>query len=95
MAGAARLKQDERVAYYWDPDLRLGSAFQHYIANLGAPARDVWMLFLPGVLWDGDTPPAPTWWEHQLGVLTEDYGDLRLDPDRFAQKAVELNSVGD
>ena len=33
--------------------------------------------------------PEPAWWEHQLGGMP---GDLRLDPERFASKAVELLS---
>lgn len=94
VAGGAKLMQDERVTHYWDPDQRVGTAFQHHIDDLGSPAWDVWMLFAPGVTWEREIPPAPTWWEHQLSGL-RDYADLRLDPDRFASKAVELSGAGD
>jgi hypothetical protein len=93
VAGGAELMQDARAVHYWDPDRRVGAAFQRHIANLGFPAWDVWMLFAPGILWEEDTPPAPTWWEHQLGVLMENHGDLRLDPDRFAKKAVAMSTA--
>ncbi|MFQ5525006.1 MAG: hypothetical protein ACE5GX_01965 [Thermoanaerobaculia bacterium] len=90
--GGAELMQDARARHYWDPERRIGAAFQGHIANLSSPAWDVWMLFAPGVLWEGETPPAPTWWEHQLSGL-EDYTDLRLDPVRFARKALEMSSA--
>ena len=92
VAGGAELMQDERALHYWDPDMGVGEAFQDHIANLGAPAWDVWMLFAPGVVWDEQLPPAPSWWEHQLGILMDEYGDLRLDSDRFAQKALQLST---
>ena len=94
VVGGAKLMQDERVAHYWDPDLRVGAAYQRHIADLESPAWDVWMLFAPGVVWDEETPPAPTWWEHQLSGL-KDYSDLRLDPDRFARKALEMSAAAD
>ena len=94
VAGGAELMQDERAAHYWDPDRRVGAAFQHHIANVGSPAWDVWMLFAPGVVWEGETPPPPSWWEHQLSAL-EGHEDLRLDPARFAHKAAELNDARD
>ncbi len=81
--------RDPRVAHYWDPDQRVGTAFQPHIADLGSPAWDVWMLFAPGVLWEGEAPPQPTWWEHQLTGLGLE--ELRLDPDRFAAKAVAMS----
>ena len=92
VAGGAELMDDARASHYWDPENRVGTAFQRHIANLSSPAWDVWMLFAPGVVWQDDIPPAPTWWEHQLGGLDP---DLRLDPDRFARKAVELSTAAD
>ena len=74
-----------------DAENLVGTAFQDHI-GLESPAWDVWMLFAPGVVWEGDLPPEPTWWEHQLGGLNP---DLKLDPDRFARKAVELSEVSD
>lgn len=90
VAGGAKLMDNERASHYWDPENRVGSAFQRHIANLRSPAWDVWMLFAPGVVWPDEIPPAPTWWEHQLGGLDP---ELRLDPDRFARKAVELSTA--
>jgi hypothetical protein len=61
---------------------------------MSSPAWDVWMLYEPGVLWEEQVPPAPTWWEHQLSGL-EDYAHLHLDPDRFARKALEMSAPAD
>ena len=89
VAGATGLMEDARVTHYWDADRVVGSAFQQHIDDLDSPAWDVWMLFAPGIVWEGDGPPAPTWWEHQLSGL-KDHADRRLDADRFAQKAIDM-----
>jgi hypothetical protein len=94
VAGGGRLMEDERAFHYWDPKRRIGAAFQQHIAHMSSPAWDVWMLFAPGVLWEGESPPAPTWWEHQLSGL-KGLEDLRLDPERFAQKAAEISRGND
>ena len=88
--GGAKLMRDERAAHYWDPDKRAGKAFRKHIANMRSPAWDVWMLFAPEVTWERRTPPEPTWWEHQLGGLDR---SLKLDPDRFARKALEMSAA--
>ncbi len=92
VAGGAKLMPDGRAIHYWDPEDRVGAAFQRHIDGLRGAAWDVWMLFAPGVVWEGSVPPAPTWWEHQLSGLDE---ALRLDPDRFARKAVDMSGAGD
>ena len=90
VAGGAELMQDAKASHYWDPNKRVGTAFQKHIANMNSPAWDVWMLFAPEVTWERRTPPAPTWWEHQLGGLDR---SLKLDPDRFARKALEMSAA--
>lgn len=93
MAPAAALMADPRVEHYWDGEDRVGSAFTPHIAGLEIPAWDVWMLFAPGVRWEGEVPPEPTAWEHQLPHLRH-LPDRRLDPERFAATAVELARAG-
>ena len=91
LPAAMRLMEDERVAHYWDEHAFVGTAFAPHIENLQPPVWDVWMLFAPVTVWDGNEPPEPDWWEHQLTVLSH-RPELRLDPDRFAAKALELSS---
>lgn len=88
--GAASLIASARVLQYWDPGNAVGTAFESRIPGLSFPAWDVWMLFAPGVVWEGDEPPEPTWWEHQLGVLDATFPQRRLDADRFARRAAAL-----
>ncbi len=94
MSGGAKLMDDQRAAHYWDPERLVGVAYQQHIANLSSPAWDVWMLYEPGVLWEGEAPPQPTWWEHQLSRL-EGHDDRWLAPDRFARKALEMSVAAD
>ena len=82
---ATGLIPDDRVRHYWDPDRLVGSAYQDRL-GLTEPAWDVWMLFGRDADWAADAPD-PDWWEHQLGGLPD---SLRLDPERFAEQAVEL-----
>ena len=85
---------DPRAYHYWDPERTVGTAFQQHF-GLEKPAWDVWMLFAPGVSWEDGVPPEPTWWEHQLSHLERLNPELRLNPDRFADKAVELSVADD
>lgn len=89
VAAAAELMRDPRAEHYWDGEDRVGAAFAPHVGDLEIPAWDVWMLFAPGVRWEGEGPPAPSHWEHQLSLL-RDLPERRLDPERFAAKAVEL-----
>lgn len=91
LPGAMRLMGDERARHYWDRHAYVGTAFAPYIENLPPPAWDVWMLFAPGTIWEEERPPEPDWWEHQLTFLSH-LPDRRLDPDRFAAKALELSN---
>jgi len=79
---------DPRARHYWDGDQMVGKAFQP-ILGTPEPAWDVWMLFAPGARWEGETPPLPTWWEHQLYGMPD---ERLLDSDRFAAKAREIQS---
>lgn len=90
--GAAALMPDPRASHYWDPEMRVGTAYQPYL-DLSEPAWDVWMLFGRDARWSEAAPPDPAWWEHQLsgqGLPAERV----LDPDRFAEKAAGLLERG-
>ena len=83
MAKASRIIPDPRARHYWDGDKLLGEALQPILKTPEA-AWDVWLLYDRGVRWEGETPPRPSWWEHQLyGMPSE----RALDAARFASKA--------
>lgn len=72
---------DSRASHYLDPDARLAKQYSDilHLPN-GIPAWDVYLVFGPEARW-GDTPPAPTYWMHQLGRLPS---AVYLDGDRLA-----------
>ena len=61
------LVPDRRARHFWDAEGHLPKLF-HSVLQLPAdwPAWDVYLAYPPGVTW-GDKPPAPAYWEHQLG----------------------------
>ena len=59
---------DPRVSYFWDADQRLGKAFKKPLGLRDAycGAWDAYLVFGPGILWTEETPPAPSFWMHQM-----------------------------
>ncbi len=90
IANVLRLVSDDDVLHYWDGQKHVGATIEPLIDGLDIPAWDFWMLYEPGVRWEGTGAPTPTWWEHQLGSLDKKYRDRRLDARRFAAKAAEM-----
>lgn len=90
MAEASRLAGDPRVSQYWDGANTLGEAFAS-VLELSPPAWDVYLLFDPNQKWDGDLPPKPAFWMHQLRGVTH---APRLDARLFARKADSLIGLG-
>jgi hypothetical protein len=88
VGNAAKLVPDRRARHYWDGDQVVGKAFQPILGTPEA-AWDVWMLFDRKARWEGDSPPRPAWWEHQLYGMPP---ELLLDSERFAKKAREILS---
>jgi hypothetical protein len=91
---AADLIPDARARHYWDEGRVVGRAYQRLklgnrTLDIGAEAWDVWMLFDRDARWTDAGPPQPTWWEHQLRGMPD---ERRLEPERFAAKALELQA---
>ncbi len=86
-AAAARVP-DPRVAHFWDAAGRALVAFRAPLA-IDQDAWDVYLLYPPGVRWDGEAPPRPAFWMHQLDALRG--GPIPpLDAARFAARARAL-----
>jgi hypothetical protein len=78
---------DPRVRHFWDT----GFALHAFAPVLGLPAGreawDVYLIYKPGTRWDGDTPPAPDYWMHQLqGVENGPF----LDPNVLGQHLAQI-----
>ena len=94
---ATRFVPDARATHYWDGT---GGTMKGYHATLGISedAWDVYMVYGPQARWDGDVPPKPVFWMHQLG--SEDEPRVKgpyLDPDVFAaqvRRVLKAREVG-
>jgi hypothetical protein len=54
------------------------------------PAWDVYLVYAPGVRWEGDTPPTPTFWMHQLTADTGADQRYCLDPAVLEREVARL-----
>lgn len=81
--------RDPRVAEAWDGHRAAGALFARML-KLKGTAWDVYLLYPRGVRWEGDAPPSPTFWMHQLKA--EDGADQKfcLDPARLRQQTLAL-----
>jgi hypothetical protein len=75
---------DERVKNYWANTQEVGKLFQAPIDLRSEPAWDVYLVYPPGVAWNGAIPPKPRFFMHQLGGRLPD--DLLLDGERLASE---------
>ncbi|PYP88270.1 MAG: hypothetical protein DMF61_06660 [Blastocatellia bacterium AA13] len=64
---ATRLVADRRALHYWDEE---GLLLRSYRPALGITkdAWDVYMVYGPAARWEGEAPPQPEYWMHQLNV---------------------------
>jgi len=85
----SELLADKRLAQGWDGERRIGELFGKTLKLKGA-AWDVYLLYAPGVRWEGVEAPAPSFWMHQL---TEEAGAdqaMCLNPRRLIQATQRL-----
>jgi len=57
--------QDIRISQGWDGGQNLGKLFGQTL-DLHQIAWDVYLVYKPGIKWEGPQPPRPTFWMHQL-----------------------------
>jgi len=61
----AETMQDIRISQGWDGGQNLGKLFGQTL-DLHQIAWDVYLVYKPGIKWEGPQPPRPTFWMHQL-----------------------------
>lgn len=87
---ASREMPDRRVRHYWDGDSLL---VKGYRATLGfdEDAWDIFLIYGPEAKWDGEQPPSPRYWMHQLGSASRPRVEgPYLDADVFLTKLREV-----
>lgn len=63
---ATREILDSRASHYWDGDSVLGKGYRETL-RLSEDAWDIFLLYGPEARWEGQEPPQPVFWMHQLG----------------------------
>jgi hypothetical protein len=83
---AAKLVTSERrlIVQAWDGKRSLGRLWSRTL-HLHRPAWDVYLVYVSGVKWEGDLPPMPSFWMHQMGQRSGADPALYLDAAKFEQ----------
>jgi hypothetical protein len=68
-----------RVTHFHDPERLVGEAIARSLGGDGQVAWDIYLFYGPGASWDGETPPTPHDWRHQLSTQCP-----WADPSRFS-----------
>jgi hypothetical protein len=85
---ATTTANDPRIRQLWDERGVELTAFRAPL-HLSSDAWDVYLIYAPGVRWQGATPPAPSYFMHQLEAL-EGSGVPELDGDVLLLRARAL-----
>ncbi len=86
VAPASHLIANRYTMQYWEETGITGKLMQQ---AMGADKYvwDFWTIYGPKTVWSDDRPPAPDFWQHQLGFLPP---EKRLDANAFAAKVDEF-----
>ncbi len=90
VAATIPLLQGPRIHHYWEYSGIIGQHFSE-VMDVEMYVWDFWMIYGPEARWDGLLPPAPDYYEHQLGVTSGSFRGFPrekvLDAERFAMEA--------
>lgn len=94
IAPSAKLLKNPHVRHYWNPSEAFGDAVTKAVGlqHDGKPvfAWDVWMIYGPDAVWQGELPPKPQRLMHQLWALEGSKEFAHLDRDVFAKEVRQL-----
>jgi hypothetical protein len=66
VASATTQYPEARALHFWDAPSVLVTRYRETL-ELPEDAWDVFLLYGPDARWEGDRPPMPAYWAHQLG----------------------------
>lgn len=90
---ASREMPDPRTSHYWDGDSVLSRGYRKTL-GISEDAWDIFVLYGPDAKWEGEEPPAPAFWMHQLGSASKPrVSRPYLDADLFREKLRALVAV--
>lgn len=67
VASATTQYPEPRARHFWDAPSVLVTGYRDTL-QLSEDAWDVFMLYGPDARWEGNRPPKPEYWAHQLGT---------------------------
>ena len=79
---------DARIWQGWNGNKNVGDLFGAML-NLHATVWDVYLLYKPGIKWENQAPPRPTFWMHQLEGADPNLL-LCADPTRLSTEVAKL-----
>jgi len=92
-AEQAGMVQDARISQGWDAVRDVGKLFGATL-DLHEIAWDVYLVYKPGITWESEQPPQPTFWMHQLDG--EDPNRLLCaNPSRLGEEVRKLLGQSD
>ena len=65
VAGARDGRDDPRLMHFWDGDRAMMNATRG-VLDIDEECWDVYLLYDRDARWDGEAPPKPAFWMHQL-----------------------------
>jgi hypothetical protein len=80
--------QDDRISQGWDSNRSLGKLFGE-ILDIHEIAWDVYLVYKPGIRWEGTRPPRPKFWMHQLAGVDPKLL-LCANPTRLSEEVGKL-----
>jgi hypothetical protein len=84
----AETVRDTRIWQGWNGGKNVGDLFGKTL-DLHATAWDVYLLYKPGIKWEDQEPPRPTFWMHQLQGVDPKLL-LCADPTRLSIEVAKL-----
>ena len=72
---------DPRAEQLWDEDRLWGRLLSQALSLKEPIAWDVYLVYLPNHSWNGELPPMPNLWMHQL----DEEPSFLLDPPRLKE----------
>jgi hypothetical protein len=92
VAGATREVWDARARHYWDGDGWLMKTYKDVLGGFPfEPVWDTYILYGADAKWDGEQPPKPAYWMHQLGSARQPRAIGPFwDPRVFRAHVVEI-----
>jgi len=91
VANATKEVWDPRARHYWDGDGQLIAGYRDVLGGYDEPVWDTFILYGRDAKWEGDRPPTPAYWMHQLGSSRKPrVKGIYWDPAGFLEQAKSL-----